>query len=83
MNGDQVHAAVLEKGAIGREMAAMEPNWRRPDSFRLPNGKLIGPGCARSPGTDVSPSNRGGVRVSASLASGHLTASCGGFRHPC
>src|SRR6058998_3449921 len=35
------------------------------------------PGCVRSPGTDVSPSNRGG-RVSASLASGHLTASCPG-----
>ena|SRR5438445_5658021 len=63
-------------GATGREMAATEPNWRRPDPFRLPNGQLIGPGCVRSPGTDVSPKQSGGVRVSALLASGHLTASC-------
>jgi hypothetical protein len=67
----------------GREMAATEPNWRRPDPFRLPNGQLIGPGCVRSPGgcvrspgTDVFPKQSGRVRVSASLASGHLTASC-------
>jgi len=39
-------------------------NWRRPDSLRLPNGQLIGPGCVRSPGTDVSPNQSGGVRVS-------------------
>jgi len=56
-------------GAIGREMDATEPNWRRPDSLRLPNGQLIGPGCVRSPGTYVSPEQSGGVRVSASLAS--------------
>ena len=63
-------------GATGREMAATEPNWRRPDPFRLPNGQLIGPGCVRSPGTEVSPKQSGGVRVSALLASGHLMASC-------
>src|SRR5882724_8376398 len=40
-------------------MAATEPNWRRPDSLRLPNGQLIGPGCVRSPGTDVSPKQSG------------------------
>ena len=57
-------------------MAATEPNWRRPDTFRLPNGQLIGPGCVQSLGTDVSPKQSGEVRVSASLASGHLTASC-------
>ena len=41
-------------------MAATEPNWRRPDTFRLPNGQLIGPGCVQSPGTDVSPQAIGG-----------------------
>src|SRR5207245_4655519 len=67
-------------------MAATEPNWRRRDSFRLPNGQLIGPGCVRSPGTDVSPSNWGAF-VSAprsplrpGLASGSLRGCEGDHR---
>jgi len=51
-----IATAILDRvctGAIGREMAATEPNRRRPDSLRLPDGQLIGPGCVRSPGTDV------------------------------
>ena len=42
---DALDAAAVNghRGAIGREMAATEPNWRRRDSFRLPS-QLIGPG---------------------------------------
>ena len=53
----------------GAEVAVSEP-------IRLSNRQLIGPGCVRSLGTDVSPNQSRGVRVSASLASDHLTASC-------
>jgi hypothetical protein len=77
VNGPTRRKRHTSQRATGREMAATEPNWRRPDTFRLPNGQLIGPGCVRSPGTDVSPKQSGEVRVT-SLASGHLTASCVG-----
>jgi len=60
---DALDAAAVNghRGAIGREMAATEPNWRRRDSFRLPS-QLIGPGCVRSPGDRRVPpqADRGG-----------------------
>ena len=79
-NGDTA-ISVSEDGTVRRDL--LRDDWPRnrrdgaelagPDPFRLPNGQLIGPGCVRSPGTDVPPKQSGGVRVSASLASGHLT----------
>src|SRR5438128_11204884 len=67
--------AAGEPGATGREMAAMEPNWRRPDPFGFPMAR----GGVRSPGIGRSPPIRLGracpTRHRLARLSGHLTAS--------
>src|SRR5437899_2682995 len=56
-------------------MAATEPNWRRRDSFRLPNGQLIGPGCVRPPGPTCPQAIGGRSCQRLARLSGHLTVS--------